>query len=609
MRILHVGKFFPPYRGGMETFLADLVAAQRAQGQEAFVLVHGEPLAGDPPWLRRVPVQATVAYAPIAVGFRAALDRAIADFAPDVLHMHMPNNAVFWGLTLRRAREIPWVVHWHSDVITARMSARVGLGYRLYRPFEHSVLSRAERVFVTSPPYLAASETLARWRDKSAVLPLGLGPPAAPGGAGTREFSWEPGRLRLLAIGRLAYYKGFETLVRAASALPQVQLVIGGDGELRAELEALARAAPPGAVTLLGEVSDAEKEPLLASCDLFCLASRERTEAFGMVLLEAMRHGKPCLVSDLAGSGMPWVVRESGCGWVAPPDDVPAWQAAIARIAGEPAERKRRGAAGRRALEERFTAGACARTLSTHYRSLSDGPEVTPATRGILIVIPARNEVRTIASVVRAAQAAGWPDILVVDDHSDDGTGDAARAAGARVIRPTLPLGAWGAMQTGIRLALHQGHAGVITMDADGQHEVAEIPRLMEASAGFDLVIGAFPERASRARRIAWHWFIRLTGLELEDLTSGFRYYSRRALEILSSEEATLLDYQDVGTLLMLRAAGAPMREVDVTMNLRTVGKSRIFNSWLSVGRYMLVTTLLCLSRWGVRGPRAVAPR
>ena len=91
-----------------------------------------------------------------------------------------------------------------------------------------------------------------------------------------------------------------------------------------------------------------------------------------------------------------------------------------------------------------------------------------------------------------------------------------------------------------------------------------------------------------------------LTGLPLTDLTSGFRCYRGPALTVLASSEATLLDYQDVGTLLLLRSAQLRIVEVPVKMNPRVVGISRIFNSWFSVGRYMAVTTLLCLSRWRV---------
>ena len=586
----------------MEVFLADLIEAQRAQGVEACALVHGEPQADDPAWLWRVPVQAQLVYAPIALGYRRTLRRAIAHFQPDVLHLHMPNNSVFWALTLQCARELPWVVHWHSDVVVTKLRLALALAYRAYRPFEQAVLERAKRVVATSPPYLAASEPLQAWREKCAVVPLGLKPlactPSVP------DAPWSAGTFRVLSIGRLAYYKGFETLIAAVAQVPGAELLIAGDGELREALQHLVQGlTEPGAparIRLLGPVSDDEKDALLATCDVFCLASRERTEAFGVVLLEAMRLGKACLVSDLAGSGMPWVVEMSGAGKTCATEDVAAWKAGLDWMMEHEAQRLAMGLAGQRCFAQQLTIGACAAALSHEYGLACGLPRPAVVRDETLIVIPARNEAATIGALLESLRAQGYRQVLVVDDLSDDGTGDIARAGGAMVLRPVLGLGAWGGMQTGIRYGLREGFGRVITMDADGQHEVGELPKLLAASARSDVVIGAFPQRASRLRRIAWTWFRMLTGLPLTDLTSGFRCYRSPAMEVLASGEATLLDYQDVGTLLLLRKAGLRIIEVPVTMKERVDGISRIFNSWLSVGRYMAVTTLLCLSRWRV---------
>src|SRR5690554_1539540 len=166
MRILHVGKFHPPHAGGMEVLLADLVAAQRARGDEVAVLVHGTPLPDDPPWLRRVPVLCQLVYAPLAPAFPFALRRLLREFEPQVLHLHMPNPSAFGALLFAAASRVPWVVHWHSDVVAAKGPTRLSLAYRLYRPFEQLLLARAARVIATSPPYLEASEALRRWRDK-----------------------------------------------------------------------------------------------------------------------------------------------------------------------------------------------------------------------------------------------------------------------------------------------------------------------------------------------------------------------------------------------------------------------------------------------------------
>mgnify|MGYP003601717660 FL=1 len=613
LRILHIGKFYPPHQGGMEVFLADLITAQRAQGIDAAALVHGNPEPDDPPWLLRVPVQLHLLYAPIAVGFRAALARALVQFQPDVLHLHMPNNSVFWALTLADARAVPWVVHWHSDVVVSRIRTAVALAYRLYRPFEQAVLERATRIIATSPPYLDASEPLQHWRGKCAVVPLGLQLSCvpAPAAVGAPSPHWQPGALRLLSIGRLTYYKSFETLIAAVAEMPGVELLIAGSGELHEPLQALIDAhTPPGQparIRLLGGVSEADKTALLHSCDIFCLASCERTEAFGMVLLEAMAHARPCIVSALDGSGVPWVVDSAGAGQLVAVQDVPAWRVAITQLQQQPELRRTYGLAGQRALHERFSIGACARAIAAQY--LLAAPEADHAShqehnKDVLIVIPARNEAATIGALLQHLHAAGWHDVLVINDHSSDDTGAIARAQGAHVLEPVLPMGAWGGMQAGIRYGLSRGYQAVITMDADGQHEVAELPALMQARGQADVVIGAFPERASRLRQIAWGWFRRLAGFELRDLTSGFRLYNRDAMALLASREATLLDYQDLGALLLVRRAGLSITEVPVSMNLRMVGQSRIFNSWFSVGKYMAATTLLCMARWQVRAPR-----
>jgi glycosyltransferase involved in cell wall biosynthesis len=605
LRVLHLGKFFPPQVGGMETYLADLIQAQRAQGVEACALVHGDPLPDDPPWLKRVPVQWQLLYAPIAVGYPRALVRAIRTLKPDVLHLHMPNNSVFWALLLPAARRLPWVVHWHSDVLVSDTRTALALAYLAYRPFEQAVLALARRIAVTSPPYLEASEPLRAWADKCAVVPLGLQTPT-PHPPLTEPPVWPSAqaKLRVLGIGRLAHYKGFETLIDAVAQSPDIELLIAGDGELRGALQARIDALQQNMATprmrLLGSVTEAEKQHLLARCDLFALPSCERTEAFGMVLLEAMAHGKPCLVSALPGSGMPWVVASSQAGRLAPPHDVGAWSQALLWMARHPEQRQAMGATGRAAFEQRFTADASARRLQTLYPTPANQRPPTEAPTRTLIVIPARNEATTIGPLLAQLRAAGHTHVMVVDDLSSDGTGDIARAAGARVLRPVLGLGAWGGMQTGIRHALRHGFDTVITMDADGQHEVDELPALLQASNQADVVIGAFPERASPMRRVAWHWFRLLTGLNVTDLTSGFRCYRGDALRVLASSEATLLDYQDVGTLLMLRRAGLRVVEVPVRMNERVAGASRIFGSWLKVVRYMAITTLLCLSRWRI---------
>lgn len=223
-----------------------------------------------------------------------------------------------------------------------------------------------------------------------------------------------------------------------------------------------------------------------------------------------------------------------------------------------------------------------------------------------IALIPAYNEEATVGEIVVQVRALWRCPVAVIDDCSTDATARAARAAGATVLPLTVQLGAWGATQTGLRYALQRGYRTAITLDADGQHKPESIGALLEplASGQADVSIGAFPERASRARRLAWSYFRWLTGLKLEDITSGFRAYNQAAMTTLAASEASLLDYQDVGVLLILRRKGLRTVEVPVPMQPRAMGASKVFRSWRVVGKYMLQTSLLCLARVGHGQPR-----
>jgi glycosyltransferase involved in cell wall biosynthesis len=608
MRILHVGKYFAPVPGGMERFLEDLAAAQRRAGHDVQVLVHAEPgqaASGDPSWLLRCPTWFRLVFAPISPAFPFWLQRILRDFRPDVVHLHLPNPSAFWLLLLPTARALPCVVHWHSDVEPSRFRWSLRLLYPHFRILERALLERADLIIATSPQYLDGSVPLREWRHKCRVVPLGVAPERLPEVVeADADDLWPGGGLRLLSIGRLTYYKGFETLLRAVTGMPGVQLVIVGEGEDRPVLERLLTdAGNPPSIQLPGRLDDRTCQRLLASCDIFCLPSRERTEAFGIVLMEAMRYGRPVLASRLPASGVSWLVREGENGYLVAVDDVNAWREALTALAADRDARIRLGAAGYLRYQFDLDITDVAGDIEGLYgRIVAEGSGAPARTQeqGPLIVIPAYNEAASIGQVVGELFARGFADVLVVDDGSDDGTADIAAASGAHVLRPPLHLGAWGAMQTGIRYAVAQGYSGVVTMDADGQHEPEYLPALLARAADADVVIGACPQRGSRMRHLAWAWFRRLTGFSYADLTSGFRYYSRRSCLLLAGEEATLLDYQDIGVLLLLHRAGHRVAEVPVAMNVRQHGPSRIFSSWWVVLRYMLETTLLCAARWRV---------
>ncbi|HEW97070.1 MAG: glycosyl transferase family 1 [Candidatus Parabeggiatoa sp. nov. 3] len=367
-RILHIGKFFPPFAGGIENFLADLMPAQADQGDIVAALVHdhqprlsrffsavqaeslGEGL------IYRAPSYGRLLYAPVSPQFPFWLNRVLQEWKPELLHLHLPNTSAFFCLWLPRARRIPWIIHWHSDVIST-LNQRLSMAYHVYRPFEQRLLAHAHTIIATSHPYLASSTALQPWQDKCKVIPLGIAKGRLPEptlqAQNWATQQWAKQTTRILTVGRLTYYKGHDVLIRAMAQIDKAQLLIVGTGELRESLEKrIIELNLAHKVKLLGYCSDAELIALLASCDCFCLPSLERTEAFGVVLLEAMRYAKPIIASAIEGSGVPWVVKESGR--LVPPQDISALREALQEMVDNPALRHHLGRVGQERFEQVF---------------------------------------------------------------------------------------------------------------------------------------------------------------------------------------------------------------------------------------------------------------
>jgi len=341
VRVLHVGKYFPPDPGGMEVYLRDLMVCSSGMGITSVALVHRSRLgfksinerlkAGQATLdITRVGTWLRVLFTPVSPAFPLALHRLIKQHRPGILHLHLPNPSAFWALLLPAARRIPWVVHWQSDVLTPISSRLLRLCYIAYKPFESALLKRARRIIATSAQYLDSSPTLAPLKDQCCVIPLGI----ADRFSAAREdnhntttseslrdtATQEP--LKVLAIGRLAHYKGFDVLIRAIAKTPGVELEIVGSGAQLGALQSLTQSLDLGGrVRFHGAIDDNARDALLRGCDCLCLPSIDRTESFGIALLEAMSAGKACVVADVPGSGMTAVVDANRTGLVVPVGD------------------------------------------------------------------------------------------------------------------------------------------------------------------------------------------------------------------------------------------------------------------------------------------------
>ena len=321
LRVLHIGKYFPPHKGGMETYLRDLMNIQRREGSEVCALVHSssrrltdkvdtvDALDGSTYEVVRSARWFTLGFVPISPLFIYSAWRTIRRFKPDLIHLHLPNASPLWMLLLPTARKVKWIASWHSDVLTPIASRTMRLLYKIYRPLERLELKHCHTVYASSPPYAEHSPALADFLGKVQVKPLELDPLRLP--PPHIIVPLPKSRPVVLTVGRMAVYKGVPDLIRACSVIPEADLWLVGSGEMDQEARRLVDQLDMiNRVTFWGEVDDDLLWRLYKTCDVFCLASTDKTEAFGMVLLEAAHFGKPLVVQDIEGSGVPWVATK-----------------------------------------------------------------------------------------------------------------------------------------------------------------------------------------------------------------------------------------------------------------------------------------------------------
>ena len=366
LHVLHVGKYFPPHLGGMETHLRALCGELQRSVNVSVIVANdarrSEQALVDGVQVTRVGTLFDLASAPVCPG----MVRKVREANADVIHLHLPNPiAVLAYLASTHGGRL--VVTYHSDIIRQK-----ALG-RAFQPLLRRALDRCSAIIATSPGYLETSRILAAYQGKCRVIPYGI--PIEPFSrydaeavAGIRE---RYGPRIVVSVGRLIYYKGIEYLIQAMARV-KGRLLIVGDGPLRARLEQEAQAHGVGQrVVFLGEIQDVV--PYYHAADLCVLASVARSEAFGIVQLEAMACGKPVVNTRLA-SGVPWVSVDGVTGLTVPPRDPEALAKAINLLLDDPERRVEYGQAGRRRVQQEFTLEVMVRRTLQLYGDVMRSP-------------------------------------------------------------------------------------------------------------------------------------------------------------------------------------------------------------------------------------------
>jgi glycosyltransferase involved in cell wall biosynthesis len=369
IHVLHVGKYYEPYRGGIETLLKS-VCDRPGDGitAEALVANHGPGTVVDLVDGVRVTRAATAAVIS-SIPFCPSLPLWIRRRPADIICLHEPNPMALLSYMLVRhpGRLVIW---FHSEIIGRPLFSA------FYRPWLNAALSIAARIVITSPAFLEHTKVLAPYASKCVVIPSCVRPErfelTSELAAKAEAIRQRAGKRVVLFVGRLTYYKGLEWLIDAMRNI-DARLLIVGTGPRRGELEATVTSKGlTDRIEFVGEVDDASLAAYYHACDVFVLPSVQRAEAFGLVQVEAMTCAKP-VVSTRIPTGVPWVNQHGVTGLVVEPESADSLADAVNRLLEDPSLRESYGRQGRARVESEFTEELTLKRASDLYRSVMAG--------------------------------------------------------------------------------------------------------------------------------------------------------------------------------------------------------------------------------------------
>ena len=371
IRALNIYKtYFPDPQGGMQEAIRQLCLATSIRGVSNTIFTlspNPHPVEIYRPEGKIVRSLSWASPASCDIGTLESL-RRFSDLAAqsDVLHYMFP-----WPyadmMHMLTAPKTPAVLTYVSDVVRQRWLAKT------YEPLMWKTLRSMKVIVANSPAYARTSPILANRaiRDKVRVIPLGIVETSYPLDGDDSVFErlgLESEEQYFLFIGVLRYYKGLHTLIQAAQHV-KTRIVIAGSGPELWRLNELSEQLGTRNIVFAGQVSDAEKVTLLKHCRALVLPSHLRSEAYGMVLVEAAMMGKPMISCEI-GTGTSYVNLHEETGFEVPPESPQDIARAINTLSANDDLIVRFGRASRLRYETYFSGDALGKAYTDLYQDV-----------------------------------------------------------------------------------------------------------------------------------------------------------------------------------------------------------------------------------------------
>jgi glycosyltransferase involved in cell wall biosynthesis len=333
MKILQLGRFYPPSTGGIETVMYDITEMlNKERDIKCDVLCSSK----DYNYLEEKSNYTIYRTKTFGIYFSTSitpqmifkLRNIVSQY--DIIHVHLPDPMANIVLMLTNLENKKIVLHWHSDIIKQKYLLK------LYEPLQNWMMKKADKIIATTPKYIEESKYLQKYKDKCISIPIGIDENKLKANINIVNNIKKiyNNKKIIFSLGRLVYYKGFEYLIKSAKYLNnEYVILIGGSGPLKEELNNLIKShSLENKVILLGRIEDNELGSYYEACDLYCLPSIVKSEAFGIVQIEAMSFGKPIVATKINGSGVDWVNKDDVSGINVEPKDPEALAEAFRRI-------------------------------------------------------------------------------------------------------------------------------------------------------------------------------------------------------------------------------------------------------------------------------------
>ncbi|WP_169293649.1 glycosyltransferase family 4 protein [Advenella sp. EE-W14] len=354
LKVLHVFKtYYPDTYGGIEEVIYQLAthSAQYGIHAEVFTLSKNVSASSDDIYdghcVYRVKQDFELASTTFSMSAFRHFRKIARDF--DLIHYHFP-WPVMDLLHFSAGHGKPSVVTYHSDIIKQKFLLQ------LYKPVQRQFLKSVQAIVATSPNYAQSSAVLREFPSKLSTIPIGIAPVPLTDEIWERIRHWEnvlSGPF-FLFIGALRYYKGLDTLVEAAARVPY-PIVIAGAGSEEARLKEAVQKKGLSNVMFVGPVSENDKYALLYLSYCFVFPSFTRTEAYGIVLVEASMYGKPMITCEI-GTGTTYINQDKETGVVVPPQNPDAFASAMEQLWNAPELAKQYGHNAQQRYERYYTA-------------------------------------------------------------------------------------------------------------------------------------------------------------------------------------------------------------------------------------------------------------